>query len=84
MWIGEEKNKCEVFQDICKKFVIFESLKINIKLLRAVSIGSEIVVIQDKTDVFLFYDVDKDELSEKSCEVTYGIKYLSCMKIAQM
>ena len=77
--IGEEI--CEVYHNSTKLFVAIKPQPIVLYLNRSISIGSEIIVFQSDDSSVFCYDVDKDEWSEKSCEITQDLDKFSCMKI---
>ena len=78
--IGNEIYFCEVFDNVSKNFVSFKhppSMSYN----KSVAIGNRIVVFQENQSTILCYDVDKDEWSEESCEVTKYLDDFSCAKL---
>ena len=80
--IGYGEHTCEVFDYYCKKFVEIRSPQtIYLFLNRAISIGSKIIVFQNIKSSIFIYDVDKDEWSEESCEVTKILDNSSCVKL---
>ena len=68
----------EVFDNTCKKFL---SIKVPYKNLlgKSISIGNKILIIQAYTPYIIFYDVDKDEWYEKSCEPSF--MDFNCVKV---
>ena len=78
--IGNEIYFCEVFDNVSKNFVSLKhppSMSYN----KSVAIGNRIVVFQENQSTILCYDVDKDEWSEESCEVTKYLDDFSCAKL---
>ena len=61
------------------------SLKLNrqpsINFNKSLSIGRKIVLFQKRRSSIICFDVDKDEWSEESCEVTKHIRYFYCVKL---
>ena len=78
--IGRGIESCEVFDNACKKFVVLKHQP-SIYYHRSVSIGSRILIFQEKKSSIVCYNVDKDEWSEESCEVTKYLEDFSCVKI---
>ena len=80
--IGYGIDTCEVFNSRCKTFVAIKSPQTSYLLLnKAISIGSKIIAFQNTTSLVFCYDVEKEEWSEESCEVTQDLRYFSCVKL---
>ena len=79
--IDGNTNIYEVFDNICKKFISLKSPYGYINLNKAMSIGNRIVVFLHERSSIVFYDVEKDEWSAESCEITKHIDDFSCTKI---
>ena len=87
--IGWCWQKCEVFDETCKRFVV---LKLPAEMLEsyfyalktAVSIGSKVVMILENKSFALCYDVDTDEWSKEPCEVTKHLPTFSCVKVPRL
>ena len=79
--IGIRSYACELFDYIGKKFVTINSLDIYTLYFETVAINSKIIVFHNYTQVAMCYDVDKDEWSEESCEVTNNFQHFSCVKV---
>ena len=79
--IGNRQDSCEVFDSICKKFVMLNSPQLNAPYLQAVPIRNKVVVFQYKTPLVKCYDVDKTEWSDEACEVAKNVIYFSCVKL---
>ena len=79
--IDGNTNICEVFDNICKKFITLKSPYGYISLNKAMSIGNIIVLFLNEKSSTNCYDVEKDEWSDKSCEITKYIDDFSCTKI---
>ena len=80
--IGCGTDTCEVFESSNKKFVAIKSQSTNYLCLnQVISIGSKIYAFQDEKSSMFCYDVDKDEWSEESCEVTGNLIKCSCVKL---
>ena len=80
--MDDGKNNCEVFDNVCKKFVTLKS-SYTLDLNKAISIGNKIIVFQEFSLSVISYDVDKDKWSKESCEVTEYLELFSCVKIPQ-
>ena len=78
--MGARSETCEVYDNICKKFVVFESPRVKLQSYY-VSIGSKIFAFQNKQPVAICYDVDKNKWSEEKCEVTNNLINFSCVKV---
>ena len=81
--IAQTAYECEVFDNVCKKFV---TLKIPLKapyftFNKAISIGSRIVIFRNSRSSIICYDVDKKQWSEKPCETTKDLGNFSCTKL---
>ena len=50
-------------------------------LTRTFSIENKIFVLQDESLNIISYDIDKNEWSEESCEVTKNIRFFSSVKV---
>ena len=80
--IGYGTDTCEVFDSSSKHFVAIKSPQTSCLILnRAISIGNKIIAFQNIKSSIFCYDVDKDERSEESCEVTKNLQAFSCVKI---
>ena len=78
--IGYGRDMCEVFDNVCMKFVALDSCPF-LDLNKAISIGNKIVIFQDNSTLVICYDVDKDEWCEESREVTKCIQHFACAKL---
>ena len=80
--IGRSRDTCEVFDKKSKNFVALKSSSVeDVYLNKAISVGSKILVFQDKSAIVLCYDVDEDDWSKESCEVTEHLRSFSCVKL---
>ena len=79
LFVMDDEN-CEVFDNVCKKFVALKSSYI-LNWNKAMSIGNKIVIFQHNGSSVVCYDVDKDEWSEESCEVTKNLEAFTSVKI---
>ena len=77
--IGDERNRFEVFDNVCKKFVSLKHPFIDYS--KSVAIGNRIIVFKYVISTLLCYDVDKDEWSEESFELTEDLDGFSCAKL---
>ena len=78
--IGHEIDCCEVFDKVCMKFVSLKHPP-SIDYNKSVPIGNKIFAFQDFSSSVISYNVDKDEWSEESCELTNCIQLFSCAKL---
>ena len=78
--IGQGRESCEVFDNACKKFVVLKHQP-YIGYSKCVSIGSRIIIFQEKKLSIICYDVGKNEWSKEPCEVTKYLEEFSCVKI---
>ena len=80
--ISKRKNECEVYDNLCKKFISIKSPKFDLSSpIRAYSIGKNIFALQAKCSKIVIYDSDKNEWSEESCEVTRNLRGFSSVKV---
>ena len=80
--ISKEINDCEVFDNICKKFITIKSPQFDWSFgIKAYSIKSKIFVIQDSSSKIISYDTNKNEWSEECCEFTRKFKRFSSVKV---
>ena len=78
--ISKGIESCEVYDNACKKFVVLKHQP-YIYCNKSVSIGKKIMIFQEAMSTVICYDVDKDEWSEESCEVTKDLIDFSCTKL---
>ena len=79
--IGCARDRSEIFENISKKFVGLKSPPVTfVDVNKAISIGSKIFVFQEYNASVLCYNVDTNEWSEESCEVTKNLQKYSCVK----
>ena len=78
--IGQGIENCESFDNACKKFVVLKHQH-YIDYNKSVSIGNRILIFQRERSSMICYDVDKDEWSEESFELTKYLEDFSCVKI---
>ena len=80
--IGCGTDICEVFESSNKKFVSIKSPSTNYLCLnQVISIGSNIFAFQDNYSSIFCYDVDKDEWTKESCEITEQLDSYACVKV---
>ena len=80
--VPHENNNCEVFDNICKKFVAVKS-SYTLTSNKAMSIGNKIVIFQHNRSSVVIYDVDKNEWYEESCDATNYFFCFSCVRMPQ-
>ena len=78
--ISQTASTFEVFDNNSKTFVVLSPPKLKYSC-NAISIESKIVFLENFQNKVCLYDVDKNEWSEKQCEVTKNIRSFSCVKI---
>ena len=80
--ISERADTCEVFDNVCKKFVIMKSPALGwLETIRSYSIANNIYVFLGNISKVHVYDTDKNEWSEESCEVTKNSNNFSYVKV---
>ena len=80
-------SDCEVFDSLSNMFVWLKmSERFHDKRLfnGVFSIGSRFVALSDFSKTALWYDVENDEWSEETCEVSEHLEQFSCAKIPQL
>ena len=80
---------CEVYDSTCNKFVSLKSPPASftsrlICTAGVISIGSKLAVFRNRTNSILFYDAQKDEWFEKSCELTRNLQGYRCAKLPHL
>ena len=85
--IATFKDGCEVFDNVCKKFVALKTSPIMSKVItanffKAIAIGSKIVVFEEKRSSVKCYDVDKDEWCLEVCDVKKSLSQFCCVKVS--
>ena len=79
---GHGTESCEVFDNVCNKFIALKHQP-SITFSKSVSIGNKILIFQENRSSITYYDVDKDEWSEESCEITKHLENFSLTKLPQ-
>ena len=76
-------NICEVYDSICKEFVVIKSHPTFLDRSHhtSISVGRKILVFKNYSTKVAVFDVDKNEWSEESFEVTKCISNFHCLKI---
>ena len=72
---GKGSKSCEVFDSSCKKFVMIKpfpgTLTFDLRnVSKAFSIGNKLVIIGNNSSTVKYYDINKDEWSEETLNVT--------------
>ena len=83
---GENHDICEVYDSVCKKFVVFNSHPtfFDDSEDQAISIGRNILVFKRYSKKVAIYNVDHNEWSEKYFDfVDYGGDF-HCLKIPSL
>ena len=86
---GQGSKKCEVFDFSCKKFVMIKPFPSTFNfdlnyVFNTFSIGNKIITIGNNSSTALYYDVEKDEWSEETFNLTKDNFFFSCTLIPQM
>ena len=88
--IGNPRKKCEVFDKFTNNFVVIESSptvnarRVPLQTIGAISVGNTIAVFGRKPSTIQFYDTDKCEWYEESCEISEDILKGGCIKVPQI
>ena len=83
--ISKEPNTCEVFDSVCKKFIILKSPEISCFFLsNACSIGNKIYVFQDSKPEVIVFDTDENRWLEEPCEITRDLRSFYCVKVPSL
>ena len=93
--IGGGTETCEVYDSVCKQFVVIKPISKIMKLLKnsinvnllyfpafALAVESKVFVFARHSSVVLCYDVDRNEWSDQSCEALEN--HLFCVKVPQL
>ena len=86
-WNGSKS--CEVFDSSYKKFVMLKKLPsaftFNLRFVaNTFSIGNKLITIGYKSSTALYYDVEKDEWSEETFNLTNNKSFFSSISIPQI
>ena len=80
--ISNIENNCEVFDNICKKFITINSPDFKcLYSISAHSIANKYFVFQDDSSKIFSYDTYKNEWLEESCQVTKNLRWFSSVKL---
>ena len=91
--IGQQNNySCEVFDSVFNGFVLLKPPPMYYEdPQEVISIGSKILIFEDfnyeensDTHAIVFYDVEKNEWSKKSCDATKLLRGFCCVKTPQL
>ena len=86
--ISYNRSTCEVFDSECQKFVLINKPKIDYvdhnSPFGAFSVSKKIVVYDSWREVFSYYDIEKDEWSEETFELTKGLGAFACVKVPKL
>ena len=79
------ENDCEVYDNICKKFITFKSPKFDrFSIIRAYSFENKIFALQDNFSKIFTYDTNKNEWAEKYFDVTRKPRMFSSVKVPSL
>ena len=83
---GEDYDICEVYDSICKKFVVLNCHPTFFDGFNdtTITIGRKIMVIRNPSRKVAIYDVDKNEWSEESFKDTKYYRNFNCLKIPSL
>ena len=88
---GWLNRSCEVYDSTSNKFVLLKPPPVSFMtmgslrdLVQVILIGSKLVVFINKTTSVFFYDVETDEWSHETCEVTRNLRGYCCAKVPQL
>ena len=80
--ISNIEDDCEVFDNICKKFIAIKSPHIHLFYsIKAYSIENKVFLLQDDSSNIITYDTIKNKWSEESCKVTKNLRYFTSVKV---
>ena len=72
---GTSVNTCEVFAGESFAALKHQPSSIyQLKFLNAFAVGTKLVMVNNRTDKIVLYDVEKDEWSQKPCEIMKRLK----------
>ena len=79
---GEQSDISEVYDNFCKKFVVFNSPTFFGGIYyKSITFDRKIVVFKNNSTFVSIYDVDKNEWSEEHFKDTNNIRNFNCLKI---
>ena len=81
---GKGSKSCEVFDCNCKNFILLKQFPSKLTFDNTFSIGNKLVTIGNNSSTVLHYDVEKDEWSEETFNLTRGRSFFSCTFIPQI
>ena len=79
--ISKVEDYCEVFDNICKKFITIKTTRQYFHITTACSIGNKIYVFQENYSDLVCYDTDTNEWLSEPCEVTLNYRDVSSVKV---
>ena len=80
--ISKRENDCEVYDNLCKKFITIKSPQFDFySRISAYSIENKVFALQDKCSKIIIYDTNKSEWSEEFLEVTKNLLWFSSVKV---
>ena len=80
--ISRIEDDCEVFDNICKRFITIKSPGFDfLSSIRANAIENKIFVFKNKFTKIFFYDTDKNEWSKEFLELNKNLQSFSCVKV---
>ena len=83
--ISKREDNCEVFDNICKKFITLKSPDFKCFFsISAFSIANKVFVLLNELSKIICYDTNKNEWSEESCQVTKNFRWFSSMKLPSL
>ena len=80
--ISMKKDYCEVFDNVCKKFIIIKSPEFNyLSIIRAYCFESKIFALQKTSSKIFSYETNKNEWSKESYKFTKNLQFFSSVKV---
>ena len=80
--IGCRMSNCEVYDKACNSFVLLRSpMKNHAGFKNALSVDNKILILKNRKDFLVCYDIDKDVWTEKPCQATKHVWNFSSAKV---
>ena len=86
---GDHNVTCEVYDSICKKFVLLKSPDNRSHYYKVtcpdavISIGSKFYVFHTRKKTYFIYDIENEIWSEEPFNLSINISNFSCAKLPQ-
>ena len=83
--ISKRKDSCEVYDNVCKRFIAIKSPRFNLfSGIRANAIENKIFAFQDDLSKIITYDSQKNEWSEELCGVTKNLNFFTSVNVPSL